>query len=207
MIANVDHIQTPDELAEIGMPCVKWWTTRYVALTKRVDGIYPDDIESAATLGLLDAIQRYDPTKGSSFVTYCNIKIKYKIIDMLRVQQGTRGRKSVDQIKAFRKRVRLYDQCAPDRGSKPLLVIDNQCNDREETTADIDARLDMRSLFRDVSRQAALMLAMRYVEDMSFRDIAQILGVTDSRASQLHTKLKPLLRMRIQGRQEAPCQK
>lgn len=203
MIANIDHIQTPDELAEIGMPRVKWWTTRFADRTQGYPGIYPDDIESSAMQGLMLAIKKYHPTKGAKFTTYCNTMIKYSILSFLREAQGTREWVSDGRRLVLGTRTCLYDEVTPNSGDGVMLEIDNHRSNREEKTADVDARLDMRSLFDKVSRQTALMLAMRYIENMTFKDIAKALGVTESRVSQLHTKLKPMLVARIHGRQVA----
>ena len=43
-----------------------------------------DDLISAGTFGLMDAIEAYDPTRGVKFETYCLPRIKGSILDELR---------------------------------------------------------------------------------------------------------------------------
>jgi RNA polymerase sigma factor for flagellar operon FliA len=45
-----------------------------------------DDLTSYAILGLMDAIDKYDPAKGTAFSTYAMTRIKGHIIDQLRSQ-------------------------------------------------------------------------------------------------------------------------
>ena len=43
-----------------------------------------DDLVSAGVVGLIDAIERYDPTRGSSIKTFCTFRIRGGILDELR---------------------------------------------------------------------------------------------------------------------------
>lgn len=60
---------------------------RYVAnrLALRLPShIVLEDLVSAGIIGLMDAIQKFDPTKGSSFKTYAEFRIKGSMLDELR---------------------------------------------------------------------------------------------------------------------------
>src|SRR5215831_4095369 len=43
-----------------------------------------DDLISAGVLGLMDAIAKYDPTRGTTFKTYAEIRIRGAMLDALR---------------------------------------------------------------------------------------------------------------------------
>ena len=43
-----------------------------------------DDLASAGIMGLLDAIEKFDPTKGASFKTYAGYRIRGAILDEIR---------------------------------------------------------------------------------------------------------------------------
>ena len=43
-----------------------------------------DDLVNAGIIGLMDAVERYDPTKGASFKSYSSIRIRGAIMDEIR---------------------------------------------------------------------------------------------------------------------------
>ncbi|HEY8965567.1 MAG TPA: FliA/WhiG family RNA polymerase sigma factor [Candidatus Methylacidiphilales bacterium] len=46
--------------------------------------IAQDDLISAGVMGLLDAVDRYDPSRGTTLKTYCSFRIRGQILDELR---------------------------------------------------------------------------------------------------------------------------
>ena len=74
--------QSREELIEQYMPLVRAVSARLAAeLPNSVD---PDDLISAGTFGLMDAIERFDPKLGTRFETYCSVRIRGSILDELR---------------------------------------------------------------------------------------------------------------------------
>jgi RNA polymerase sigma factor for flagellar operon FliA len=60
---------------------------RYIAerqKTKLPDCVDVQDLVSAGNMGLLDAISKYDPTKGTRFETYCVPRIRGSMVDSIR---------------------------------------------------------------------------------------------------------------------------
>lgn len=60
---------------------------RYIAdrqKTKLPDCIDVQDLVSAGNMGLLDAINKFDPTKGTRFETYCVPRIRGSMVDSIR---------------------------------------------------------------------------------------------------------------------------
>lgn len=47
------------------------------------DKVELDDLVSAGTLGLMDAIDTFDPTRSVKFETYCSPRIRGSILDEL----------------------------------------------------------------------------------------------------------------------------
>ena len=78
----------------------------------------------------------------------------------------------------------LQDPDAPD----PAQVMD--ATDMKDRVADAIARLPERE---------KLVVALYYYENLTLREIGEVLGVTESRVSQLHTKAVLRLRSRLQG--------
>jgi RNA polymerase sigma factor FliA len=78
----------------------------------------------------------------------------------------------------------LQDPDAPD----PAHVVD--ATDMKDRVADAISRLPERE---------KLVVALYYYENLTLREIGEVLGVTESRVSQLHTKAVLRLRSRLQG--------
>lgn len=71
-----------EKLLERYTPLIKYVVERLsVGLPKNVDH---DDLMSAGILGLLDAYDKYDDTKGTKFETYAVWRIKGAVLDQLR---------------------------------------------------------------------------------------------------------------------------
>ena len=71
-----------EQLIRQYMPVVRAVSARLAAeLPCTVD---PDDLISAGTFGLMDAIDRYDADLGTRFETYCSVRIRGAIVDELR---------------------------------------------------------------------------------------------------------------------------
>jgi RNA polymerase sigma factor FliA len=81
----------------------------------------------------------------------------------------------------------LQDPDAPD----PEKIVDQ--SELKDRVADAIARLPERE---------KLVIALYYYENLTLREIGEVLGVTESRISQLHTKAVLRLRSRLQGEDE-----
>jgi RNA polymerase sigma factor for flagellar operon FliA len=64
------------------IPYVKYIASRLVA--GKPPGVENEDLVSYGVLGLIDAIERFDPSKGLKFETYATLRIRGAIIDELR---------------------------------------------------------------------------------------------------------------------------
>jgi len=77
----------------------------------------------------------------------------------------------------------------PDRGAlDPQAVVDQ--SELRDRIADAIAALPERE---------KLVIALYYYENLTLREIGEVLGVTESRVSQLHTKAVLRLRSKLQG--------
>ena len=71
-----------NEILERHRPLVRFIALRLLkTLPKSVE---LDDLISAGTFGLLDAIRKFDPSRGIKFKTYCPPRIRGSILDQLR---------------------------------------------------------------------------------------------------------------------------
>ncbi|HCE39888.1 MAG: RNA polymerase sigma factor FliA [Alcanivorax sp.] len=94
---KIDH----DALLEQHLPAVR---RQALALqVKLPSGIDLDDLIQAGTVGLLDALRRFDPNAGASFSTFASQRIRGAMIDELRTRDWL--------PRSVRRNARNLDQC------------------------------------------------------------------------------------------------
>ena len=178
------------------------------------DWVAREDLVSAGMVGLIEAADRYDETRQEPFVAFAEHRIRGAILDELRrgdimprrVRQLARkisavmkdlekdGEQATDQrvADALGVSVEQYNaglsqlvhvEVAPLEGEELRLVAadaapDAQANHRQTLTR-VCGALD-RLEERDVT-----ILALHYVEDMTYQEIADTLKITPSRVCQL----------------------
>lgn len=78
----VDSLDVKEELVKKYIPLVKYIASRVIiGKTKYIEY---EDLVSYGMLGLMDAINKFDETRGMKFSTYASIRIKGAMIDELR---------------------------------------------------------------------------------------------------------------------------
>jgi RNA polymerase sigma factor FliA len=201
------------------------------------------DLVSYGLLGLIGAIERYDPDRDVKFETYAIARIKGSIIDELRamdwVPRSVRSRareieraiadlesklgrapndeeiagklglsqeelddslseisrssiSALDELWTVQgssgDQVALIDTIEDTHGPEPQSALDQ--SEVKEMIADAISRLPERE---------KLVITLYYYEELTLREIGEVLGVTESRVSQLHTKAILRLKARLAG--------
>jgi RNA polymerase sigma factor for flagellar operon FliA len=78
-----------NRLIEVYLPLVKYNGERI--WSRLPDGVELDDLVSAGTFGLMDAIDAFDMSRGVKFETYCVPRIRGAMLDELRTSRGTQS--------------------------------------------------------------------------------------------------------------------
>ena len=206
------------------------------------------DLVSYGLLGLIGAIERYDPDREIKFETYAISRIKGAIIDELRaldwVPRSVRTRArdieraigelerklhraptdeeiseklgiTTDELEGSLTEISRSSIAALDElwtataGGDQVALIDTiedeaapdpqgtlSVTEQKEALADAIARLPERE---------KLVVTLYYYEELTLREIGEVLGVTESRVSQLHTKAVLRLKARLSGGSRAPA--
>lgn len=207
---------------------------RYVELVKIVSGrlyinyhahVEYEDLVSYGILGLIDAIEKFDPYKNVKFETYANFRIRGAVIDQLR---------SLDWIPRsmrhkFRQMEELTEHLQAIHGSAidDTLLAEGMDMTREEfskllseftvfTMVSLEEKIEENSNFSvksdhlDANPEASylenetksilrnqvdtlpererMIVDYYYYSELTYKEIAVIMGISESRISQLHTK-------------------
>ena len=136
-----------------------------------------DDVASAAVLGLIDAVDRYEPGRGVPFEAYASLRIRGAIIDELR-RTGERTRSAPEA----QPRVMSLDGLVEDDWTAFLATDDG-----------VDARYEAEDLRRRVEGALELLpprqrevLARYYAQSLTLREAGVRMGISEARACQLH---------------------
>ncbi len=154
-----------------------------------------DDLVSAGVVGLIDAVDRFEPARGVPFEAYARTRIRGSVIDELRHLDG-RGR-------LYWKRVRQGEVVADSRAE--ALSLDRLAESGSEpAVADASEPLLERDLWNDVGDALAALPARErdvirryYGAERTLREIGHELGVSEARVCQLHARAIALLRRRL----------
>jgi RNA polymerase sigma factor for flagellar operon FliA len=201
------------------------------------------DLISYGLVGLISAIERFDPAREIKFETYAIARIKGAIIDELRamdwVPRSVRSRAREIEKANAKLEHRLQRAPTDEEMSSELNVTVSEFHDSllsishssvaaldelwhvsdasgdqvslmdtlEDPSAPDPANVvdvgDLRDRIADaiarLPEREKLVIALYYYENLTLREIGEVLGVTESRISQLHTKAVLRLRSRLQG--------
>ena len=232
-----------NRLIEHYSPFVKYVAGRVMSgLPRHFD---EDDLTSYGIIGLIDAIERFEPDRNLRFETYAIPRIKGAIIDELRsidwVPRSVRSKaRAVEQaVTHLETTLRRSPTEAEVANELQMSSADFHTAMRKISTAGVMAldevprgsgdRADRSTLGESLpdrsfgpvdtfeakeSKQALLdavegmperertVLTMYYYDGMTLTEIGSILGVTESRVCQIHTKALRQLRSRLAERPE-----
>lgn len=197
------------------------------------------DLMQFGVMGLIDACEKFDESKGTSFQSYARFRIKGSILDGLRhldfvprsvrrkrrellaatqrVEQASGAQATEEaiaeemdldpeELQELLGRVRATSLTSveemTERGGEAELSEALQENggelgpsehaEREELRAVIAGALDA------LPEKERMVLSLYYYDELTMREVGDVLGVTESRVSQLHAKALHRLRTRLE---------
>jgi len=222
---------------------------RYLPLVRRVvqrvaarkpPHIDLEDLVSWGIVGLLDAMDKYDPRKEALFSTYAQFRIRGAILDHLRsldwvprsVRQkaaviekacrqleGRLGRPATeDEIAAhLGLSLRSYQELVGKVGEMSLFSLDDVgfgagderlLRDGSDELVDDPAAAILSServtllaeAIRRLPEREQTVISLYYQEQLTMKEVGGVLGLTESRVSQLHSQAMLRLRVHIRER-------
>jgi RNA polymerase sigma factor for flagellar operon FliA len=202
-----------------------------------------EDLVSYGLLGLMGAIDRFDPTRDIKFETFAIARIKGAIIDELRsldwVPRSVRSRaRDIERAMAELERT-LHRAPTDEEIAEKLGITEEELDDSltdisrssiaaldelwtisgssgdqvslidtiEDTSgpdpqgalAQTELREALGEAIARLPEREKLVVTLYYYEELTLREIGDVLGVTESRVSQLHTKAILRLKARLAG--------
>jgi RNA polymerase sigma factor for flagellar operon FliA len=203
-----------------------------------------DDLISYGLLGLIGAIERYDPDRDVKFETYAIARIKGSIIDELRamdwVPRSVRARardieRAIAELEKKLHRAPTDEEIADkvgitteeledsltdiSRSSIAALdelwtvntggggdqialidtIEDTEAPDPQGSLSETEMKEAIGEAIARLPEREKLVVTLYYYEELTLREIGEVLGVTESRVSQLHTKAVLRLKARLSG--------
>ena len=138
-----------------------------------------DDAASAAMIGLISAVDRFDPSRGVPFEAYAALRIRGAVVDEIRHvdERGRADRRLEGAELAVSLDVLL------DTGKHQGPAVDDGFTERYEQE-DLKTRIQD-ALGRLPARQREV-IARYYGDELTLREAGAKMGVSEARACQLH---------------------
>ncbi len=222
-----------DELIMTHLPKVKYIADRIAA--RLPPTVERDDLYGAGVVGLIDAVERYDATRGVAFTTFAEMRVRGAILDNLRAfdwaSRTTRRRarevqtaysqleqelgRSVTEAEVALQmnmpiaelRETLQDirglrvSNLDDRNEETGLSVADMISDTAISPFDQLGNSEYRNLLAvaidKLPERERQVIALYYVEELTMKEIGEVLGVTESRVSQVRTQAIARLRTNI----------
>jgi len=186
------------------------------------------DLVSDGVIGLMDAIDKFDPDRGLQFQTYAVSRIRGAIVDGLRASDWVPRsiREKIRDINAAQARLERQLGRAPQdhevaaelgitvdelrtmysqTSYTSVVSFEAATLDDEDTPraafdlpgADDDIPAGFLAAVRELPERDQIVVALYYWDRLTLAEIGQVLGVTESRVSQLHSRATMTLRRKL----------
>lgn len=215
----------------------------YASLVKYVAGrlsvhvgqhVEYDDLISYGIFGLIDAIDKFDYTKGVKFETYAALRIRGAIIDSIRkmdwvprtLRQRNKqleqafseleyelGREPTEEELSVKLSISLEETTELMKKSSVIALISlddyldqnheaNFSNSAAEETPELHyEQQELKEMLVDaidkLSEKEKKVITLYYFEDLTLKEISSIMGVSESRISQIHSKAVMRLKSKL----------
>jgi RNA polymerase sigma factor for flagellar operon FliA len=194
-----------------------------------------EDAASQGLIGLIEAVDNYDPRFGTQFSTYATVRVRGRVLDYMRaldwlsrtarrraraVQQAITDLWGVLQRAPNEEELAKYLQYdlptlqqalldsrhvivsldstvqaeGESEGSFHELLPDEDQIDPADALDDEESRSHLVNIIKSLPERQQLLLSLYYNDNLTFKEIGEMLGVSESRVCQLHARAMMELR-------------
>lgn len=226
-----------NEFIESYLPYVKTIAGRIA--THLPPTIETEDLAQVGAIGLIQAIEKYDPTRDNKFMTYAIFRIKGAILSELRSRDfiGRTTRKkirniekahikleqklgenltdediaremniSLDELDKIKRvsaisNISFEEVCYGINSEKNLIEVGDKTHKMPTTLEELciikETKARIAYHTENLPEKERLVVSMYYSDELTMKEIGTILGITESRVSQLHSQAVIRLRGRL----------
>ena len=192
------------------------------------------DLINAGVIGLMDALERYDPAKGASFKNYAKYRVRGSIMDEIRsmdwVPYSTREKarkigtamkeleqnrneapNDEDMAEAIGISLEKYRETLLEVNRMTLSFLeetfyngeifstsgDTDVRDPEAEIINAETKTVVGNAINNLPKKERLVVTLYYYEEMTMKEIGEVLNVSESRVCQIHANAVLRLHTRL----------
>ena len=209
------------------LPCVKSIVHR-IAIHLPPNAVELDDLMSAGIIGLIHAVERYDPARNTKFITYAAFRIKGAVLSELRSRDflSRSNRKKIRELeKAYLKLEHKLGREVEDKEVAEELglsldqfyrikkmsgisfisfeelgysskeekmdfmscLFNSDTEDALTLTRVKEIKAAIAGAIDQLPEKEKLVISLYYLEELTMKEAAEVLNITESRVSQIHS--------------------
>ena len=183
------------------------------------DGVDLQNLQAAGVVGLIEAAQNFDPTRGVAFKTFSYPRIRGAIVDEIRrnsplsqkvMQAVGRVRQTMDQLDAPATPETIADAAGmsiddvedclaairvafPQRWDDRLGVASNERQPEHDLEFEERKRV-LADAIEELPERERLVITLYYLEELRLKEIGEILEISESRVSRILSRAELKLR-------------
>ncbi len=189
-----------------------------------------DDLVSAGIIGLIDALEKYDPNEQTSFRTYAKCRIRGAMLDEIRnlkwaprsIQEKTRALKNAyseleqklsrapneyELAETMNMSIEQFRKMMIQIGPSAIFLCSTKFSEEDECDEYLENHFEdleykapdeqvlfeetfsiLASAIKSLPEKEALVISLYYFDEMTMKEIGEILSLTESRICQIHSK-------------------
>ena len=224
-----------DQLISEYLPYVKRIVQRLaVHLPSTVD---IDDLMNVGVIGLIQAVDRYDPRRDNKFMTYAIFRIKGAVLSELRARDflSRSNRRKIRELESAYQRLEQklgreaddkeiaqemgieLDQVyrtkqmssisfisleelgvsSKDEKEKLMSFLANNEDDALNLTKLKELKEGLSGAIKQLPEKERLVISLYYLDELTMKETGKVLGITESRVSQIHSQAILHLRSKL----------
>ncbi|PYS39323.1 MAG: FliA/WhiG family RNA polymerase sigma factor [Acidobacteria bacterium] len=223
-------VESRETLILAHIPSIKYHAYRIISQSQ--SRLELGDLINAGVLGLMDAIERFDPSRGVKFRTFADWRIRGAMLDSLRAldwmpsglrRKGKELQAATDKLHQGDAEIGQEEICgelgitlealheltqelhknigsfASGANGEDLIEYypDSDANGPHYQFERQELRTVLAQAIQGLGRKEKVVVSLYYYEELTMKEIGLVLGINESRVSQIHSKAMTELRGKL----------